>query len=93
MSPRLSSSASGKATSSSSQAFDERLDFLRSDGSGVQGGELPIRRRFEHRIEGAEGDVEVVYWSRRDGRTEAPEQLSLFLLGTSYALKVGGADR
>jgi hypothetical protein len=88
MSPRLSSSASGKSASSSSQVFDERLDFLRSDSSRVEEGELPLRRRFEHRVEGAEGDVEVVYWPRRDGHTEAPEQLSLFLLGTSYALKV-----
>jgi hypothetical protein len=93
MSPRLSSSANEDAASSSTHGFDERLYFLRSDSSGVQGGDLPLRRRFEHRVEGAEGDVEVVYWPRRDGHTEAPEQLSLFLLGTPHALDSGDADR
>jgi hypothetical protein len=86
MSPRLSSSAIEDAASSSIHGFDERLEFLRSVSSGVQREELPLRKRFEHRVEGAEGDVEVVYWPRRDGVTEAPEQLSLFLLGTPYAL-------
>ena len=93
MSPRLSSSASGNAASSSSQAFDERFDFLRPSSSEIQEGDLPLRRRFEHRVEGAEGDVEVVYWPRRDGNMEAPEQLSLFLLGTPSALEIGDADR
>jgi len=93
MAPRLSSSASGNAASSSSQAFDERLEFLRPDTSEIQEGDLPLRRRFQHRVEGAEGDVEVVYWPRRDGSMEAPEQLSLFLLGTSNALESGNADR
>jgi hypothetical protein len=93
MSPRLSSSASGNAASSSSQVFDERLDFLRSGSSEIQRGDLPLRRRFEHRVEGAEGDVEVVYWPRRDGQTEAPEQLSLFLLGTPNAPESGNANR
>ena len=93
MSPRLSSSASENAASSSSQAFDERLEFLRPSSSKIQEGDLPLRRRFEHRVEGAEGDVEVVYWPRRDGSMEAPEQLSLFLLGTPNALESGNANR
>jgi hypothetical protein len=94
MSPRLSST-SGKAASSSDQIFDERLDFLRDDSSRIQGGELPLRSRFGHRVEGAKGDVEVVYWPRRDGGAEVPEQLSLFILGTPYALRLkrGNAER
>jgi hypothetical protein len=87
MSPTLSST-SGKAASPPNQAFDERLEFLKPDSPGIQGGELPLRSRFDHRVEGAEGDVEVVYWPRRDGSAEAPEQLSLFILGTPYSLNV-----
>jgi len=92
MSPRVPASASGSAAGSGSHAFDERLEFLRSNSSRVEEGDLPLRRRFEHRVEGAEGDVEVVYWPRRDGVDEAPEQLILFILGTSYALEIGNAD-
>ena len=87
MSPRLSSSSSSNATGSSDHAFDKRLEFLRSQAPRVQEGELPLRRLFEHRAEGAQGDVEVVYWPRRDGATEAPEQLSLFLLGKLHRYK------
>lgn len=59
--------------------FDERLDFLRHPRGDEQ--DLPIRARFEHRIETATGPVEVVYWPSRSKESTAPEQLTLFILG------------
>lgn len=61
--------------------FDERLGFLRDVEAGQD--EFPIRAQFEHRIEGATGPVEVVYWPSRSKQGEAPEQLTLFILGQS----------
>lgn len=79
MPPRRSSPISRDAIGSQDHGFDERLEFLRSDNSDA--GKFPLKRRFEHRVQDAEGDVEAVYWPRRDGSKEAPEQLSLFILG------------
>jgi len=81
MPPRRSSRISRDATGSQDHNFDERLDFLRSDNTDAR--RFPLRRRFEHRVKGSEGDVEAVYWPRRGGSKNAPEQLSHFILGTS----------
>jgi hypothetical protein len=84
MSPAPSSSRSQAASGSSAEhGYDERLEFLRSNRI-IDGGSLPLRGRFEHRVKGAEGDVEAVYWPRRDGSKQGPEQLSLFILGLSF---------
>lgn len=77
-----------EASSSTSHVFDGRLQFLRSLRVGDGSGATPLRNRFEHRANGAEGDVEVVYYPRRDGSQEAPDQLSLFILGPSTPLYI-----
>lgn len=59
--------------------YDDRLEFLRLKSGPVA--KTPLRSQFEHRIPGAHGPVEVVYYPRRDGSQERPEQLSLFILG------------
>lgn len=59
--------------------FDERLEFLKVHIG--EGNELPVRARFEHRVEGAKGEVEAVYWPSRKGERAPPNQISLFILG------------
>jgi hypothetical protein len=62
------------------RGFDDRLEFLKSRcGSGAN---TPLRSHFEHRVTGAQGPVEAVYYPRRDGSSARPEQLTLFILGT-----------
>jgi hypothetical protein len=75
------------STPKSSGTYDDRLEFLRSDISLAGGKDFPLRNRFEHRVERAQGPVEVVYYPRRDGREQCPEQLSLFILGKSIPVK------
>jgi len=76
---RPTSLSSGNASGSTGHVYDKRLEFLRAVGD--RNGERPLRNRFEHRVEGAQGDVEVVYYPRRDGSNSPPDQLSLFILG------------
>ena len=59
--------------------YDDRLEFLRLESGPVA--KTPLRSQFEHRIPGAQGPVEVVYYPRRDESGQRPEQLSLFILG------------
>jgi len=75
------------STHKRSGGYDDRLEFLRSDISNAGGKDLPLRNRFEHRVERAQGPVEVVCYPRRDGREQCPEQLSLFILGESISVK------
>ena len=80
MPPQRPTSLSTRATSAwTRHSYDKRLEFLRAVGD--RNGERPLRNRFEHRVEGAQGDVEVVYYPRRDGSDLPPDQLSLFILG------------
>lgn len=76
-SARLQSQAEGEGAKANDAVFDERLEFLRT---GDETSSLPIRARFDHRVEGAAGLVEAVYWPARQ-TSQAPEQLSLFVLG------------
>jgi hypothetical protein len=76
------------STHNRSGGYDERLAFLRSDISNAAGKDLPSRNRFEHRVERAQGPVEVIYYPRRDGREQCPEQLSLFILGKSIFFNI-----
>ena len=59
--------------------LDERLKFLKQTGDKPD--ILPLRTQFEHRIEGATGPVEVVYWPSKVQSASAPEQVTLFILG------------
>jgi hypothetical protein len=68
---------------SAARGFDNRLEFLRSKFES--GAKPPLRSQFEHRVTDAQGSVEVVYYPRRDGSSERPEQLTLFILGTCRA--------
>lgn len=69
------------ATSAIIPTFDERLGFLK-DFAGEER-LLPLRRRFEHRVDGGSGPVEAVYWPARTDDRSPPEQLTLFILGNS----------
>jgi hypothetical protein len=76
-SARLQSQAEGADAKANDAGFDERLEFL---WTSDETSSLPIRARFEHRVEGAAGLVEAVYWPARQ-ISQAPEQLGLFVLG------------
>lgn len=91
MSRRRSARLQGKASPGPQPTvnFDERLDFLRLDAGDDDDVDLPLRRRFEHRIEGASGPVEVVYWPARAARKQVPEQVTSFILGRSIQLAPG----
>lgn len=79
MSRRRSTRLQAKDGSKDTTVYDDRLGFLRD--VEVKDGKLPIRARFEHRIDNATGPVEVVYWPAQSGSHTAPEQLTLFILG------------
>ncbi len=59
--------------------MDDRITFLRE--ASPPNSALPLPYTFEHRCPTAKGEVELHYWSPRDGTENAPEHLTLFILG------------
>lgn len=57
--------------------MDEQFSFLRPSAQA----KLPIEVTFEHNLPGAQGEVALQYWPRRDGSQAPPSQLTLFILG------------
>jgi hypothetical protein len=62
------------------------LSFLRQSSAS-----LPISTAFNHDLTTASGEVALQYWPRRDGASEPPSQLTLFVLGKFSTLRDGGA--
>jgi hypothetical protein len=57
-----------------------RWSFLSNVASRAH---LPIRTVFTHQLENAPAEVALQYWPRKDGSSDRPSQLTLFILGAS----------